>query len=65
MGKKLAAVVLCAALCLTALAGCGTAQEELQNVTLYDIDSFKIDAVRGDALYFLCAAVCGHGIGLF
>ena len=37
MGKKLAAVVLCAALCLTALAGCGTAQEELQNVTLCEV----------------------------
>ena len=37
MGKKLAAVVLCAALCLTALAGCGTAQEELRNVTLCEV----------------------------
>lgn len=37
MGKKLAAVVLCAALCLTAFAGCETAQEELQNVTLCEV----------------------------
>lgn len=30
-------VVLCAALCLTAFAGCETAQEELQNVTLCEV----------------------------
>lgn len=37
MGKKLAAALLCAALCLAALTGCGTAQAELQSVSLCEV----------------------------
>lgn len=37
MGKRWAAVLVCAALCLSVLAGCGTQTQDLQNVTLCEV----------------------------